>query len=144
MNALVLFYEEKLNSDQKILTVDTLSGVHDHENVNVVTSGNAYEINCYLFKHDLEVSNPEFLKKELNELRKKTKLLNGIDCAIGEEDIIALREVLGSIINSKEYNLIVSSYLTLQIESDNDSSGLDGRSALVRKARAVIAKAEKS
>lgn len=109
MKSLVLFYVNKNLIDEKLLVSENLEDVREYNEVDVVLKSNAYDINCYLLKHELEVSNPNFLKIELDEIRKNGK----VPCVGDFWRSIELKKGW----NRETFNIIIASYLNLQLEA---------------------------
>jgi len=61
---------------------------------NIITIGNALEINKYLMEHEIEVINSEYLKKELKRLREDMELEKSLEEALKEDDVIKLRDYI--------------------------------------------------
>lgn len=112
MKNLILFYVNKGLSDEKLLVSENLGDVYEYSNIDVILKSNAYDVNCYLMKKELEVSNPNFLKMHLDELREN----KGVVCVGDFWRSIKLQKG----VNKETFNIIIVSYLNLQLNALKD------------------------
>ena len=114
---------------------ENIKDVHKYGDVDVILKSNAYDVNCYLMKKELEVSNPNFLKMQLDELRKN----KGVVCVGDFWRSIKLKRV----VNKETFNIIVISYLNLQVEASKHAESAIRTDSLRAQCRNYIAGAIK-
>jgi hypothetical protein len=133
MKKLVLFYVDKSYPSKKLLVTEYSNDIHKYRDVDVILQSNAYDINCYLLKYELEISNPEVLKVHLDKLRNG----EGIICVGDFWRSVKLKKG----VNKKVFNIIITSYLNFQLDASRDVNNAIRTDSLRAKCRDYVSNA---